>query len=153
MARPFFIILATLVLFQIAFADCAEDAYVQACSSCPFDESGKMDPSCYNAKRSAGTACVSTKYPIMAAKYAAGECHALDLCISELQSCVNKESTGNDRVDCQEGGTRMCYSIADRCAMQAAMKCGEAESICPGSSGLIVLAALGALAFALASKK
>lgn len=153
MARLFFMVLVALVLSQSAFAGCAENSYLRACSSCPFDASGKMDSSCYSAKRSEGTVCVSNIYPIMAAKYAAGECPALDQCIAELQSCTAQYSTGNDRADCQEGSTRICYVAADQCTKKAAIQCGEIERECPGSSGLIMLTAFGALAFAFASRK
>ena len=125
----------------LAFADmgCAARAYSEACSSCSFDASGQMDQSCYAGKRASGTACVSTTYPIMAGKYAAGNCSMLDDCTSELNSCINQYKSGNDRADCQEGSVAVCFASADVCTKQAATKCSDIQNPCGGTSSLILL--------------
>jgi hypothetical protein len=128
-----------LVLAPLAFAGCASDSYRKACASCSFDQYGKMDQSCWGGYKASGTTCVSVSYPIMAGKYAEGKCPAIDSCASELQSCVAQYGTGDDKADCQEGSLAVCYAAADVCTKQAAVKCGEIESPCPGSSATFIL--------------
>ncbi len=137
-------IAAIVALCSTAFAaSCSADAYRKACSSCSFDASGKIDEQCMSGYKSEGTACLAASYPIMAAKYGAGECSAMDSCISELQSCTSQYSSGNDSADCQEGSVAVCYSAADSCALSAAPKCGEVTQSCPGSSAGFILLLLG----------
>ena len=143
MARTAFVIIVMLLLGGMLFAVCAYDAYEKACANCPFDENGKIDRSCSDSYRASGIACVSSKYPIMSAKYSAGKCPAVDACASELSSCVAQYSTGNDKADCQEGSVSVCYLESDQCIKSAAIKCGEIENECPGSTGLILFAILG----------
>ena len=145
MRHHIFIAIVLLALGSVAFAGCASDAYRKACASCSFDASGKIDKSCESGYKSSGTACVSTSYPIMAGKYASGECPAVDACAAELSSCAAQYSTGNDSEDCREGSIGVCYSAADSCVKSAAIKCGEIESPCPGSSAafILLLAGLG----------
>lgn len=128
-----------LVLAPLAFAGCAADSYRKACTSCSFDAFGNMDPSCWGGYKTSGTACVSASYPIMAAKYADGKCPQVDACASELQSCVSQYASGNDKADCQEGSVGVCYSAADACTKSAAVKCGEIETQCPGSTASFIL--------------
>lgn len=148
--RKMILIVSLLLLISLALVypatSCSADAYRRACATCPFDKSGKIDRSCMDGFRASGIACVSSSYPIMSAKYSAGECPAVDACASELQSCVAHYSTGNDKADCQEGSVSVCYTASDHCVAKAAINCGEIEKDCPGSSlGLIimVLAILG----------
>jgi hypothetical protein len=141
MRKPLIAIGFMMMLAGLAFAGCASDAYSKTCGSCPFDQNGKVDQSCKSGYQSAGTTCVSTSYPIMAAKYAKGECPAVDACADELRACTAEYSTGNDKQDCLEGSTSVCYGAADACTSRAARQCGEIEAPCPGSSaGLILLA-------------
>jgi hypothetical protein len=128
------------------FAGCAAEAYSKTCNSCQFDENGKVDSSCKSGYQSSGTSCVSMSYPIMSAKYADGKCPAVDSCADELRSCTAQYSTGNDSEDCREGSTAICYAAADQCVKSAAVKCGEIESPCPGSSAGFILLFAG-LAF------
>jgi len=143
MKTAFVLVLGLLLVAPLAFAGCAADAYSKACASCPFDENGKTDQSCSGGYKASGTACVSASYPIMAAKYADGKCPQVDSCASELSSCVAQYSSGNDRADCQEGSVAICYSAADQCTKSAAVKCGEIESPCPGSSAGLILLLVG----------
>jgi len=134
-----------LILAPLAFAGCAADAYSKACASCSFDQYGKIDSSCSGGYKASGTACVSASYPIMAAKYADGKCPQVDSCASELQSCVAQYNTGNDKADCQEGSVGVCYAAADQCTKSAAVKCGEIEQQCQGSSAGFILLFAGLL--------
>ncbi len=138
--------LVVLLVTGAVFAGCAAESYSKACASCPFDENGKVDQSCSGGYKASGTACVSTSYPIMAGKYATGDCPAVDECASELSSCVAQYATGNDKADCQEGSVAICYAAADQCTKQAAIKCGEIESPCSGSAAAFLLLFAG-LAF------
>ncbi|MDD5339713.1 MAG: hypothetical protein PHV13_00505 [Candidatus ainarchaeum sp.] len=144
MSKMFAVILV-LALVSLAFSmSCAADAYRKACASCPFDENGKTDKSCSGGYQASGTACISAAYPIMAGKYASGECPAVDACASELSSCVAQYSSGNDRADCQEGSVAICYAAADQCTQQAAVKCGEIENPCKAPSFIMLLLLAGA---------
>ena len=133
----------SVVLGSLSFAGSASDAYRKACSSCSFDANGMIDSSCQSGYQSSGTACVSTSYPIMSAKYAKGECSAVDACASELRSCTAQYSGGSDKENCQEGSVGVCYSAADACVKSAAIKCGEIESPCPGSTATFILLLAG----------
>lgn len=139
--------LVAAALAGLALAGCAVTSYAEACSSCSFDASGKMDQGCYAGKRASGVACVSSSYPIMAGKYAAGNCSQLDACTAELNSCISQYKSGNDSADCQEGSLGVCFSAADVCTASAARECSDVPNPCGGSSALIVLGA-GALLFA-----
>ncbi|MEW6722180.1 MAG: hypothetical protein AB1324_02880 [Candidatus Micrarchaeota archaeon] len=132
--KIFSLIAGLLVLSGVVSAGCALDAYNKACASCQFDSNGKIDKDCQQGYQSSGTACVSTSYPIMAGKYAAGECPQVDACAEELRSCTAQYSSGNDKADCQEGSVSVCYSAADACVRSAARACGEIETQCPGSA-------------------
>ena len=61
-------LLTGTILLLLAFAGasfaatCSVDAYKNACASCSFDTSGKIDQSCKDAQKAAGVACVSTSY-------------------------------------------------------------------------------------------
>ncbi|MFN7991504.1 MAG: hypothetical protein U0R44_05080 [Candidatus Micrarchaeia archaeon] len=125
---------------------CAEDAYSKACNSCSFDKDGKIDQSCSSGYQSSGKTCVSTSYPIMAAKYAEGKCPDVDSCADELRSCTAQYSTGNDNADCLEGSVAVCYSAADACVRSAASKCGEIQNPCLGSTATFMLL-FGGMAF------
>lgn len=131
--------LGLMLVLPALFAGCASDAYNKACASCTFDADGKIDQSCMGGYKASGTACVSTSYPIMAAKYARGECPAVDACAEELSSCVAQYSSGNDRADCTEGSVGVCYAAADSCTRSAAGQCGEIEKQCPGSAATFIL--------------
>lgn len=141
MANSKYLIMAGIFLLFVSalHAGCASDAYAKSCASCSFDANGKIDSSCSSTNKAAGTACVSTSYPIAAGKYAAGQCAQIDACASELQSCQAQYTSGNDKADCQEGSVAVCYSAADHCVQQAATKCGEIEKQCPGSSAALVI--------------
>jgi hypothetical protein len=132
-----------LVLASGAFAGCAADAYAKACASCSFDKDGKIDQSCSGGYQSSGTACVSASYPIMATQYAQGKCPQVDACADELRSCTAQYNSGNDKADCQEGSVGVCYAATDECVKQAAIKCGEIQKQCPGSSAAFVLLLAG----------
>ncbi len=149
--RKILLLMALLLAFGAAFAlgaGCSEKAYVAACSGCSFDANGRMDQSCSSAQRAGGIACVSASYPIMSAKYSAGQCPGVDACASELSSCVSSVSSGNDKANCEEGSAHTCYAASDSCIQTAAKNCGEFEGqTCSGSSGLI-LAVLGIVGMA-----
>ncbi len=148
-----FVFILILAFASLAFsASCAADAYRKACASCPFDENGKTDQSCSGGYQASGTACVSTTYPIMAAKYAEGKCPEVDACASELSSCVAQYSSGNDKADCQEGSLAVCYAAADECTKEAAAKCGQIQSPCSGSAATFLLLFAG-LAFVKISRR
>ena len=134
-----------LMLAPVAFAGCASESYAKACTSCSFDAQGKIDQSCMDGYKTSGTACVSTSYPIMAAKYSAGNCSQVDQCASELQSCVNQYSTGNDSDDCKEGSVAICYASADECTRSAASECGEIQNVCKPPAAMVLLVLAGAL--------
>lgn len=136
-----------LFLTGIVSAGCATDAYSKSCSSCSFDQHGKMDSSCYGGYQSSAITCLSTKYPIASAKYSAGQCPGIDYCLSELNSCKAQYSSGNDKADCEEGSVAICFAAADECVKSAAIKCGEIEQECPGSStGMMLLLVLVGIA-------
>ncbi len=143
MRKLFIAIGLVLFLAGASFAGCAYDAYTKTCSSCPFDENGKVDQSCKSGHQSGGTSCVSASYPIMSAQYAAGKCPQVDACANELRSCTAQYASGNDREDCQEGSTAICYTAADNCVKRAAIECGEIEKQCPGSAAGFVLLLAG----------
>lgn len=133
-----------LSLFGTPFAaTCSADSYSKACASCPFDGQGKMDQPCYQGFQAGGTACVASSYPLAAAKYAKGECPEIDACASELSSCKSQYSTGDDKADCNEGSTSVCFSAADQCVQKAVAKC-EGVQACPAPTGLILLVLGGA---------
>lgn len=137
------VIALALILAGASFAagSCAANAYNQACSSCSFDASGKMDAACYGGFKASGTTCTSVSYPIMAAKYAKGDCPAVDACASQLSACTAQYSSGNDSADCKEGSLAVCFAAADSCTSHAATQCGEIEKQCPGTSAGFVLLA------------
>jgi hypothetical protein len=138
------IALIGLLAVSVSFAaSCSAETYSKVCSSCPFDKDGKVDKSCSDAYQASGTACVSIAYPIMAGKYAQGQCPEVDACADELRACNAQYSSGNDKEDCAEGSKSVCYAAADQCVQTAAIKCGEAEKQCPGSSAGLVLLLLG----------
>jgi len=145
--RAMIFMLVLGLLISHSFAGCAQDSYRKACASCPFDENGKIDKSCQSGYQSSGTACVSTSYPIMSAAYTAGKCPQVDSCAAELSSCTAQYSSGNDKADCQEGSTAVCYAAADQCVRSAARACGEIEKQCPGSAATFIalFAGLGIL--------
>ncbi len=128
-------------------AGCISDAYAKACASCPFDEYGKMDSSCYEGYKASGIGCLSTTYPIVSAKYARGECQQINGCLSQLESCKASYSTGNDEADCREGSVRSCFSAADACIKNVAFQCGKVEEPCRGSLlGMLILLVLAGIA-------
>ena len=135
-----------LLVAGVVSAGCASDAYAKACSSCSFDKDGKIDQSCSKGFQDSGTACVSTTYPIMAAKYAQGKCPDVDTCAQDLQACTAQFGSGDDKADCAEGSVGSCYATADSCVKSAAIKCGEMEKQCPGSTATFVLI-FGGIAF------
>jgi hypothetical protein len=136
------VLLATLA--GAAYAGCALDAYNKACSGCSFDANGMVDKSCQQGYQSAGTACVSSSYPIMSGKYASGQCPQVDACASELRACTAQFSSGSDKENCQEGSVSVCYSSADECVKQAAIKCGEVEKQC-GTPATFLLLIVGSV--------
>lgn len=146
-SRIMFGLFAVLLLSGLSFAGCASDSYQKACSSCSFDQYGKIDQSCSGGYQASGTTCVSTSYPIMAGKYAAGQCPAVDACASELRSCTSQYGTGNDKADCQEGSLGICYAAADQCVAQAAAGCGESSPLCGAPSFALLAVLAGALFF------
>jgi len=144
-------LLALLVLSGSAFAmTCAADAYSRSCAGCSFDSNGKIDQKCYQEKKSAGIACVSSSHAIASAAYAAGKCPGIDACASELQSCQAQYSSGNDKADCAEGSVSVCFSASDHCVDRAAAECGEKPPSCTGAPALIMLvfAGIGFVGFA-----
>ncbi|MFH1222333.1 MAG: hypothetical protein V1492_04585 [Candidatus Micrarchaeota archaeon] len=140
------VLIGILIAAGLVTAGCAASAYTKTCASCQFDANGKVDSACSGGYKASGTACVSSSYPIMSAKYAAGQCPAVDSCASELQSCAAQYSSGNDKADCQEGSVAVCYSAADSCVKSAAIKCGEVEKQCGTPELILLLTGLG-LAF------
>jgi len=70
----------------------------------------------------------------------------VDVCAADLRSCSAQYGSGDDKADCQEGSLGVCYASADECMKKAAIKCGEIENSCPGSSTAFVLLFAG-LAF------
>ena len=139
----------TCIFSCFAAAGCSSNAYSQACSSCSFDSGGKMDQSCYSVRQAAGTACLTSTFPVAYAQYSAGNCSGIDECITELNSCKAQYSSGNDREDCREGSVGVCFSSADVCVSSAAAKCNPgAVSLCATPSAFILAGALAALGFA-----
>ncbi|MCX8205812.1 MAG: hypothetical protein N3H30_01125 [Candidatus Micrarchaeota archaeon] len=145
-------LLALLLANVVAFASCSINSYTGACDNCPFDEKGKMDRACLETYKSGGLACISAKYPIMSAKYSAGDCPAVSECADELSSCIAGASSGNDKEDCRKNSVMVCYANADRCIERASVKCGETETPCLSSLSL-VLFILGAGLFAHLSRR
>lgn len=143
-SKTVFVLTILLVVASVSFAGCASDAYAKACSNCKFDQYGKMDQSCYQGYQASGTACVSAQYPVMSAKYAAGQCPAVDACTNTLTSCNDAISSGNDSEDCQGQVKAQCFHDADTCVTHAAMDCGEQVKICTPSF-LLLFAGIGAL--------
>jgi len=139
-----------LTLLNTLSASCIAEAYSKSCSSCPFDEYGKMDSSCYNKYKSSGITCLSATYPLASAKYAQGICPQIDSCLSNLESCKAQYSSGNDRADCQEGSVSVCFASADACVRSAALKCegieGELEPCRSSLLGMLVLLVLVGIA-------
>ncbi|MDD5171553.1 MAG: hypothetical protein PHF60_00795 [Candidatus ainarchaeum sp.] len=140
------ILVLGLILAPLAFAaNCAASSYAGACSMCSFDAQGRMADTCWQGYKLQGTTCMSSKYPIMATAYSQGKCPQVDECASELQSCIAQYSSGDDKADCQEGSLAVCYAASDECVKSAAVKCGELESPCPGSSTAFILLFAGLL--------
>jgi hypothetical protein len=126
--KPFLLSIGILVLLSGAvFAGCASEAYSKTCNSCSFDANGKVDRSCSDGYKNGGTACVSTSYPLMAAKYSEGKCPQLESCADELRSCTAQYNSGDDKADCAEGSAAVCYAAADLCTKSAAAKCNDLE--------------------------
>ncbi|MCX6777478.1 MAG: hypothetical protein NT157_01175 [Candidatus Micrarchaeota archaeon] len=128
-------------------ADCSSVAYKKACGQCSFDANGKMDEACFKAKQAEGLTCTTASYPIASAKYAKGECPAIDDCASELQSCQAQYASGSDKADCEEGSIAVCFAASDECVAKAANTCGEISDLCP-LPGVILLASLLPVLFA-----
>lgn len=143
------ILLGIFFAVSLVSAGCASEAYAKSCANCQFDASGKMDQSCYQGYQASGTGCLATTYPVANAKYVAGNCPGIDSCIEDLNACKAQYASGDDRADCAEGSVGVCFAAADSCVKSAAMKCGEIESQCPGSSAALVLPLLGTAAIAL----
>ena len=139
MSKFIIAMLALGLMLSLGFAGCASSAYNKACTSCSFDQYGKMDSSCWGGYKTSGTTCMTTSYPIMAGKYAEGKCPQVDECASELQSCAAQYSSGDDKADCQEGSLAICYAAADECTKKAAVTCGEIESPCAAPPAALIL--------------
>lgn len=154
MATIRFLAIATAVLFLagFAFAGCSESAYRSACSGCSFDANGKIDQSCMSGHKSAGIACVSSSYPLMAAEYAQGKCPMVDECASQLQACISQVGSGNDSADCAEGSATTCYATSDICVKQAAAKC-PVQQPCQAPVMLIMLVMGGVFLAGFAKKE
>jgi len=135
------LLLGLLVLSLSFAADCAREAYVKSCSQCTFDESGKMEQSCYDSQESAGQSCFAATYPIASAKYANGECPAIDKCTAQLQQCKAALTSGNDKTDCEQAYLADCFYQADVCMADAAKECDVEIKPCPFA--LIMIAMLG----------
>jgi hypothetical protein len=136
-------IIALLLFSGVAFAGmtCAVDAYRNSCASCPFDEKGKMNQTCYSEKKSAGIGCVSAAHIIASTAYAQGKCPGIDACASQLTACQSQVTTGNDKENCNEGSMGMCFATSDICVDRAALDCGERPPECKAPTGLILLVA------------
>ena len=134
-------VIALLLFSGSAFAGmvCSADAYRNSCAGCTFDASGKIDQKCYQEKKNAGIACVSTSHPIASAAYAQGKCPGIDTCADQLKACQSSVSTGNESFDCKEGSMSTCFAAADNCVDSAARECGEKPPECKGPAGLIML--------------
>ncbi|MEM4359419.1 MAG: hypothetical protein QXT45_02710 [Candidatus Bilamarchaeaceae archaeon] len=133
------IILGIIFLLNAVMAGCSLDAYKKACANCKFDENGKMDKACADGYKTSGLSCISAEYPIMSAKYYAGECNAPQECVLKLSKCISEVSSGNDKFDCQQSEMLACYSSADECMRRAAFDCGEVERQCPGPAAILLL--------------
>jgi hypothetical protein len=144
-SRIMFGMFVVLLFAGISFAGCASEAYAKSCSSCTFDQYGKMDQSCSSGYKNSGTGCVSKSYPIMAGKYAMGQCQEVNACASQLSSCSAQYSSGNDKADCQEGSQAVCYAAADECVKRAAVSCGEVEKQCGAPAFALLSVLAGAL--------
>ncbi|MCX6772575.1 MAG: hypothetical protein NTV88_02280 [Candidatus Micrarchaeota archaeon] len=136
---------ALLFLAGIAFAGCSENAYRNACASCPFDANGKIDKDCMSGQKSAGIGCVSASYPFMAAEYAQGKCPQVDVCASQLSQCLSQMGTGNDKADCQEGSATTCYAISDQCVQSASGKCPPPVPSPCGAPPALIMLVIGAV--------
>jgi hypothetical protein len=139
-------IFSIILLSSAIFAGCSEDAYVNGCNGCKFDNAtGKFDRTCTDAKKNEGTACLATSYPVAMANYRNGNCSMVDKCISDLNSCTASVSSGNEKADCAEGSTRTCYAVADACFKNAAAKCSNIQNPCPAPAGLAIVAGAAAI--------
>jgi hypothetical protein len=127
------ILLIALLVCGAAYAStCSYDAFMQACHSCTFDASGKMNQSCYEQYQQSGQSCVAVTYPVLAGVYKAGKCPQVDTCASELQSCKSIYETGNDSADCNNPQIEECFIQSDVCVDKAASACaGVSLSSCP----------------------
>jgi hypothetical protein len=142
MARTMmFAVLALIALVSVSSAGCAATAYQQACRMCNFDAQGKMNQTCFQGYQTSGTACVSTSYPVAAAKYAAGQCPEIDKCTNTLQTCKASVTSGNDSQDCQEGLVAQCFQDADKCMAGAAVDCGDKNPCASAPAGVVLLGA------------
>lgn len=131
-----------LLMLSFSFAaDCARESYVKSCSHCTFEESGKMEQSCYKSQESAGQSCFAASYPITSMKYANGECPQIDECSAQLQQCKAMLTSGNDKTDCEQAYLADCFYQADACMADAAKECETEFKPCPLS--LIMMALLG----------
>lgn len=144
-----------LALFALlvgsSFAGCASDAYRNTCVRCHFDDHGKVNRTCSSNYKNSGIACTSATYPIMSAKYAAGQCPQVDACAAQLQACVAQKATGDDLEDCATGDVSSCYFAADTCSENAARACGEFVPQGTGScqkTAFILVAVLAIAGFA-----
>ena len=144
-SRIMFGLFVVLLFAGVSFAGCAADAYQKACASCTFDQYGKIDQSCSSGYKNSGTGCVSKSYPIMAGKYAMGQCQEVNACASQLSSCASQHSSGNDQADCQEGSVGACYAEADECVKRAAASCEEVEAPCGAPAFALLTVLAGAL--------
>lgn len=145
-SRIMFGLFVVLLFAGVSFAGCAADAYADACKHCSFDENGKIDKACQSRYQAGGTACVSAAYPTMSAKYAAGQCPAVDECAAELRACTAREGGSNDEAACEQSGMSDCYTAADSCTAQIAMDCNRAN-LCNSTSFILLAALAGALFF------
>ncbi len=120
------ILLIALLICGVAYAStCSYDAYMNACSHCKFDASGKINESCYGIYQQDGKDCIIVSHPILASSYRAGKCPQVDICASELEACKKTYETGNDSVDCKNFLVESCFKESDQCVQKAVDECGS----------------------------
>ncbi|MCX6777004.1 MAG: hypothetical protein NTY73_03495 [Candidatus Micrarchaeota archaeon] len=145
------LLLVGILLCGVTYAasQCSINSYADSCKYCKFDSTGKMNETCYKSYNARGQECIAVHHPILASNYKDGKCPDVDACASQLQSCKNSFSLGDDKVDCNNPLVRECFTDADACIAKAVEKCGgnldlaEVADLlfyfCPNGIGLSVL--------------
>ncbi len=137
-------------IFGLAFAaSCTEQAYLDSCAECSFNDYGMMDEECRRNHEYSGRACLIMKSPKIGYYYVdPNKCEGLSTCLDGFNSCKATYGTGTDEGDCQSSQMQQCFREADSCIYYELYKCNKESGPC-----VVIFAIAGVLAFALFARR